>query len=220
MCFSATASFTAATVIGSTGLLALSRATSVRELPLAGVPMLFALQQAIEGALWLTLPHGDHAALALWLANGFAFFALVLWPVYAPSAVLSVERLPSRRAIMALCLALGLAFALYSARDMALHPYHAVRAPASLCYINDSPYPLAAMAFYVPATCGAFLLSSHAALRLFGIVVAVGLAVALATFFADLVSVWCFFAAAASAILALHLLQPRDAVARLDGQQP
>jgi hypothetical protein len=204
MCFSATASFTAAAVVGSVGVLTLSQTRSVREIPLAGIPLFFGVQQAIEGALWLALPHADDAMLAVTLANCFAIVALVVWPLYAPTAAALVEDDTPRRKLIWCLVPLGAAFAAYSGLDIAAHPYHAVMAPRSLCYINNSPYPLYAMAIYVPAVCGGFLLSTHRALRAFGIVVTAGLAVSLGFYFADVVSVWCFFAAAASVTLLIH----------------
>ena len=77
----------------------------------------------------------------------------------------------------------------------------------SLCYINNSPYPSFAIVVYVLATCGGFLISTHRALRTFGLIVTTGLAVSMAFFVADLVSVWCFFAAAASVCLLFHFRQ-------------
>lgn len=210
MCFSATASFTAAAVLATTGLVILPRVRDIRELPLAGVPILFAAQQAIEGALWLTLPRAGNTALAGLLANGFVLFALVIWPVYAPLSVLLVEPRLKRR-LMWLFVGLGALFALYSAGDIAAHPYHVVRTPQSLCYINNSPYPDFAMAFYLPAICGAFLMSSTPLVRAFGAVILLGLAASLAAFFAALVSVWCFFAALASVILAAYFFKHRNA---------
>jgi hypothetical protein len=212
MCFSATASFSAASVIGSAGILTLSRIASMREMPLAGVPLLFAVQQAIEGALWLSLPHAGGGVFAIYLANSFAVVALVVWPVYAPVSAALVERDAARLTVLRLFMILGALFAAYSARDIMIHPYHVVRAPSSLCYINNSPYPIYALAIYLPATCGGFLISSQRMLQAFGTVIAVGLVAALAFFFADLVSVWCFFAALASSILALYFLR-RDRVA-------
>ena len=206
MCFSATASFTAAAALATAGLVILPRVRDLRELPLAGVPALFAAQQALEGALWLTLSRPGNTVLAGWLANGFVLFALVIWPVYAPLSALLVEsRL--RRRLMWLFVGLGALFALYSLADIAAHPYHVVRTPESLCYINNSPYPGFAMALYVPAVCGAFLISSKPLIRTFGAIILLGLAVSLATFFADLVSVWCFFAALASVILTAHFFK-------------
>ncbi|HUO93871.1 MAG TPA: DUF6629 family protein [Rhizomicrobium sp.] len=207
MCFSATASFTAATFVMTAGLFTLSRATRMRDLPLAGVPLLFGVQQAIEGALWLALPHPADAGLILLFANGFALIALVVWPLYSPVAAALAEDDARRRALIWWLLPFGAAFALYSGLDIARHPYHAVLAAHSLCYINDSPYPTFALGPYVLATCGGFLLSTHRALRLFGMIVTAGLGVSLAFFLADLVSTWCFFAAAASVALSFHFHQ-------------
>jgi Family of unknown function (DUF6629) len=207
MCFSATASFTAASFAATAGLFTLSRATRVRDLPLAGTPLLFGTQQAIEGVLWLVLPRASDAALALVLANGFAIIALVLWPLYAPVAASLAEDDAKRRAWIMWLFPLGAAFALYSGFDIASHPYRAVMAAHSLCYINNSPYPSFAIAVYSLATCGGFLLSTHRALRTFGLIVTTGLAVSMAFFVVDLVSVWCFFAAAASVCLLFHFHQ-------------
>jgi hypothetical protein len=205
MCFSATASFTAAAFVGSAGALTLSRAARLREWPLAAVPLLFGSQQAIEGALWLSLPHD--AALALVLANAFALIALVVWPVYAPAAAAAAEDDAKRRALMLWLLPLGAAFAIYSGNDIAHHPYSAVLAAHSLCYINNSPYPPFAIGVYFAATCGGFLLSTARALRAFGWIVSAGLAISLAFYLDVVVSVWCFFAAAASAALLFHFHQ-------------
>jgi hypothetical protein len=213
MCFSATASFTAASFVTTAGLFTISRVTRARDLPLAGAPLLFGVQQAIEGALWLALPHAADASAALLFANGFALIALVLWPVYAPAAAALVEDDTKRRAWIWWLMPFGAAFALYSGLDIARHPYHAVLAARSLCYINDSPYPTIALGVYVLATCGGFLLSTHRALRLFGIIATLGLAVSLAFFLADLVSTWCFFAAAASSTLSFHFHQRARALA-------
>ena len=68
---------------------------------------------------------------------------------------------------------------------------------------------------FTPSTTAAAppLLSSSPAIRWFGIVVTMGLAVTLGFFFVNLVSVWCFFAAIASAILVGHFWRglPRPA---------
>lgn len=204
MCFSAAASFAAASVAATAGVLTLSSATRIREIPLAGAPLIFALQQAIEGTLWLVLPHGAMSLVALCLANGFVVCAVVVWPLLAPVAVGLVEPDRWRRRAIWWLVPLGAAFALYSSSDIVAHPYHAVISYKSLCYINNSPYPLYAIGIYFAATCGGFLLSSYGALRAFGWIVVTGLLVSGAFFLTTLVSVWCFFAAAASATLLIH----------------
>src|SRR5437763_578905 len=66
MCFSATASFSAAAVIGSVGIVTLRSAAAKpdrRILALAAFPALFALQQVVEGLLWLDLVSPEPGAL-------------------------------------------------------------------------------------------------------------------------------------------------------------
>ena len=54
MCFSATASFSAGTVLLGLGTLALKSADRPRELMFAAIPLLFAIQQLTKGVIWLT----------------------------------------------------------------------------------------------------------------------------------------------------------------------
>lgn len=199
MCFSATASFSAAAILGLAGIATLARAREPRERPLAAMPLVFALQQGIEGWLWLTVPAGHQAGQGP--ATGFALLALVVWPLFAPLAMGLAEKARTRRRLMLALMGPGLGVAGYSLLDIWAHPYLAWPQPHSLIYVNDSPFPLPMMLAYLAATCAPPLLSSNAAIRSFGIVVTLGLAITLGFFFVNLVSVWCFFAALASAVL-------------------
>lgn len=99
MCFSAEASFTAGAVLLVIGAVTVRQARSRREMPYALIPLLFALQQLLEGALWLTFP--DRApALNAWLTQGYSLFSHVLWPIYVPLAALAMEDHPLRRRIL------------------------------------------------------------------------------------------------------------------------
>src|SRR5579863_7518144 len=108
MCFSATASFVAAGVIGGMGIAAVIRAKEPRELPLAVIPILFAVQQGIEGLLWLYLPTAPEDSTSTFLTYAFLLFAEVLWPVYAPMTAWIIEPEPRRRRLMVLCVVIGL----------------------------------------------------------------------------------------------------------------
>jgi hypothetical protein len=100
MCFSATASFTAAALLLPVGGIALARSLSSADgiepadstaLPLALSPLLFGLQQAIEGVVWIGVEGGGEAA---WLAPAallYLFFAYGFWPGWIPFAVLRFE---------------------------------------------------------------------------------------------------------------------------------
>ena len=58
MCFSATASFTAGALLIALGSVTVSLAAAPRERPFAAIPLLFGLQQLIEGGIWLSLQNG------------------------------------------------------------------------------------------------------------------------------------------------------------------
>jgi len=202
MCFSATASFSAAGSLALAGAATLAKARDPKEWPLASVPLVFALQQGIEGLLWRTVPAGHQAGRGL--ATSFAILALIVWPIFIPLAVGLAEKVRKRQLLILALIGPGLGVACYSVLDIWQHPYMAWPAPHSLVYINDNPFPWPLMLAYLAAVCVPPLLSSGPAIRWFGVVVTVGLAVTLGFFFVNLVSVWCFFAAIASAILVGH----------------
>ena len=209
MCFSAPASFVAASGIGLAGAAAVSRASEKREIPLASVPLIFAAQQAIEGGLWLAL---GSEALSHWvppLANAFMFSALVVWPVCAPLSAMLVEPHRGRRLAMAAMLILAILLALRGVGGMWAQAYGACAVQNSMSYGNGLPYSPLQFAGYVLVTCGPFLLSSHTALRMFGAIVVAGLIVSMSLYSFAYVSVWCFFAAAASLTIYLQFARAR-----------
>jgi len=54
MCFSATASFVAGTSLSAIGVATIRKAERRSELPFAMIPLLFGIQQLVEGIIWLT----------------------------------------------------------------------------------------------------------------------------------------------------------------------
>ena len=70
------------------------------------------------------------------------------------------------------------------------------------------------MALYLFATCLPSLLSSHPVVRLFGVLSAASFGLVYLFSLETLVSVWCFFAAMLSVVVALHVrVQRRSALA-------
>jgi len=212
MCFSAPASFAAAAATGLVGTISLYAARSWREIPLAAIPLVFTLQQSVEGLLWLALTRQVAGPWSGFLANMFACIALVLWPMLAPVAAVLVEPSTIRRLMLGGLVAISLSVAGFGIQHIHAHPFGACVVGHSLSYINGNPYPPLFLAGYVACTVGAMVLSSQRALRIFGVILAAGLGVSLISFYAAFVSVWCFFAAAASATLALYFVRARLAV--------
>ena len=121
MCFSATASFTAGAVLLGVGALTLRSANQPREIAFAAIPMLFALQQLVEGGIWLTFQH-NAAHLNSVLTHVYSFFSHVLWPVYVPVAVLLIEPLRSRRQALRAFVAGGIGVGAKKLHRMSLMP--------------------------------------------------------------------------------------------------
>jgi hypothetical protein len=206
MCFSAPASFAVAAGTGFVGVLTLPKASTRQEIPLASVPLIFAAQQSIEGVLWLLLARDGETALIGPLANIFMFFALVVWPAWASLAIGLIEHDRWRRLALAVLFALAIPVAVFNLREISLHPYGVCILQHSLSYTNGTASSLFEFGAYIVCTCCPFLFSSHMAMRIFGAIVAVGLAISTFFYLVTYLSVWCFFAAAGSVTIYLYFV--------------
>lgn len=212
MCFSATASFSLAITTGAIGIVALRQVTQRRELMLAITPVLFALQQIIEGVLWLQLTgEGDSDHIAA-LAFSFRIFAEVLWPAYTALALLMIEPDPRRRRLLGAIAVIGGLLSIYLLTSLISEvPAVAIRGH-SISYASEVDFLSWRMIPYLLCTCGALLLSSHRILQLLGGMVAVGFAISAYVYFSNFISVWCFFTAAASTLIYFHFKRTRMAL--------
>lgn len=208
MCFSAAASFAAAAVTGGIGITVVARAQNGRDLPLASLPLFFAAQQLVEGGLWLTLPLAPESAVTSWLTHAFLAFALVFWPLFAPYAALSAEREPMRRRLMIVVWALGAGVAAYFLWQITNAPHGARIAGGHVVYeVGRTPVEVGLV--YLVATTVALLLSSYRAVVAFGAIVFVGSVITYFAYAEALISVWCFFAAVGSVVIAVHFERAR-----------
>jgi len=203
MCFSATASFTAGAGLLVVGAMTLSRARAPAEIPYALIPGLFAIQQLIEGGLWLTFadtaPHLNDV-----LTHAYAFFSHVFWPIFVPIAVLLIEPDRRRRRFLLGFAATGAFAGLYLLYFLAADPTTAEVVDGHILYISPHFFAAPVLALYVLGTCASSFLSSHSEVRLFGFATAVSLAAAYAFFAFWFISVWCFFAAVLSIVVLLY----------------
>ena len=208
MCFSAQASFTAGTVLLIVGAATVRRARARSELPYAWIPVLFGIQQLLEGALWLTFP--DRAPLLnTVLTHAYSFFSHVLWPIYVPLAALALETVPWRRRVLIGIALAGSAVGLYLLATLFTLPIVATVTGQHIAYESPHFYALAAMSLYLLGTCASLMFSSHARVVAFG-VAAFASAVAAYAFYATwFISVWCFFAGVLSVIVFLYFTNPR-----------
>jgi Family of unknown function (DUF6629) len=208
MCFSATASFSAAAVIGTIGIATLGRAAERHGrwfVPFALFPSLFAAQQIVEGLLWLELKRPEAGPLRTELVHIFLGYAEIFWSVFAPLAILLIERNAWRRRLIAACLAVGVSLSTYLLVQMILNPYVAVIADGHIAYRSNYRYPTGIEVPYVIATSVSLLLSSRWAVQVLALIILAGFAVAFVSFHHSYISVWCFFATVASVLVYLEV---------------
>lgn len=209
MCFSAEASFLAAGVTGAAGVVALTLSRKREEWPLAAMPLFFSVQQTAEGFLWRDLASVSGASDAELWTYVFLMFALVFWPVYAPLSVALVETDGRRRQWMSLLVLCGVAVALYFLWSLTHHPQTATIDGAHIAYSGDPDAPLILALLYPLSTCGAAALSSHRPVRILGAILIVGGLIAYYAYWQAFTSVWCFFAAVASATIVFQFEMAR-----------
>jgi hypothetical protein len=204
MCFSATASFVAGGALSAAGAVTLREAKVKSNIPLAAMPLLFGLQQLLEGVVWVSLG-------VPWLHSAAAFmyvmFSHVLWPTYLPLAVMAAEPPGRRKSVLKGFLLFGVALSAWLYSHIVAGPITATHTAGGIVYemlLPNIPYGLAA---YVFVTCFACFISSHKFIRVFGFAMTGALAIALWAYQEAFYSVWCFFAAILSMIVYAHLRQ-------------
>ena len=203
MCFSATASFSAGAVLLGIGALTLKATRRPSEWPFAAIPLLFAIQQLIEGVIWLTFST-ETPLLNTVMTHAYSFFSHVLWPVYLPVAVLMIEPPDGRRrGLMALVLA-GSAVGAYLLYVLVAFPE--VSRPTGQHVEYDSPHFFAAevMTVYLVSTTLSPLLSTLRGVKVFGALALLSFGAAYYFYATWFISVWCFFAALLSIVIYLH----------------
>jgi hypothetical protein len=210
MCFSATASFVTAGLTGTLGIMALTRAEGPRAWPLAAIPLFFAVQQSIEGMLWLSLMTEPQGLMATELPLAFLFFAEVFWPVYVPIAVFLVEPNAKRRHLMLVFLAVGIGVGAYLLWWILGHDHGAAIIDGHIVYYTEDRHSDALGLTYLAATGLPGLVSSRRSVLALGFIILIGAAVAYAFYWEAFVSVWCFFAAAASGMILWHFERSRS----------
>jgi hypothetical protein len=207
MCFSAQASFVAGVALLAIGAATVTRASRRAEIPYAMIPVLFGLQQLLEGALWLTFP--DRApTLNTWLTHAYSLFSHVLWPVYVPLAALALEAVPWRRRVLASIAVAGGLVGLYLLAMLIRLPIVARVTGQHILYDSPHFYVLTTMGLYVIGTCVSLMFSSHRRVMAFGVAAFLSAVAAYAFYATWFISVWCFFAALLSVIVVWQFLMP------------
>jgi len=175
-----------------------------REVPFALIPLLFGVQQIIEGFVWLSLTRG-FGELEQTMTNVYSGFSHVLWPIYVPFACIVLETTPWRRKVMLWFQAAGLTVGLYLLFSIVTTQVTARVVGRHVVYESPHFYLALVIVLYLASTCLTGTFSSHTFVRLFGGLAFLAFIGAYLFAAYAVVSVWCFFAAILSLLIYLHL---------------
>ena len=201
MCFSAPVTFAASAMLLTTGAASLAIAEK-KERPLAVIPFFFGVQQFFEGLQWVSLNAGSQNLVA---GYGFLFFALILWPLYAPIASWLLEKKHTSRSRILLMLGVFLASAFLW--FLATHPLTvSIKGHSILYSIQNSPN-LAWLGelLYIVIVCGTLITAKNKGLQMFGWSIGALSILTLIFSMATFVSMWCFISAVSSVSIYWYL---------------
>jgi hypothetical protein len=170
----------------------------------AAIPLVFAAQQAAEGAVWLTM-NGAHPLVHGLAVSIFLGVALIVWPTWLPLALKLVERNPARRRALGFLFWVGGAVAAYAAvfvahfRPVAQVAGHSIRYDYTAS--GDGSGHLLYLLAYAAPTVVPFFVSTVSMARTIGAMLVVSLVASVVVQRDALTSVWCFFAAMLSGLI-------------------
>lgn len=203
ICFSASASFATYAFLLVIGRLTWKGVRVPNERAFAAIPSLFALQQFIEGGIWLTLSR-DAPLTNEVMTYSFSFFSLLLWPVYSPVAVLLIDPQGWRRQCLGVFVAAG---AIASGLLLYIVAGYGVVSRVTghhIDYVMPHLFPLATMMLCLLSTGVSELLSTYVKVKIFGLLVLLSFGAAYVAYPHWFISIWCYFAALLSVFVLFH----------------
>ena len=205
MCFSPEADAASAIVIGAAAVDSLRSVRHRNELPLASLPALFAAHSAMSAFVWLGIEGAVPPSVRDAAAWMFMLVAFSVLPAWVPWAVWSIEPPSVQRRRIALLALLGTVVCGVFFVRIVSGTGHASDGGNFIRYrVHASDNDVLAVA-YVTATCGAMLLSGDRILLIYGVVNAIAVALLAALLAAGFASLWCFWAAITSILIALYM---------------
>ena len=198
MCFGPVASFTSGTILTAAGTATIKTTRSKKELLFAAFPLIFAIQQIIEGLIWLAVNDGPLQHWRKPLAALFIFFAYLLWPVISPLSIYLLEPQRKKRWILSAFILTRIATACYLSWFAFHHHHHVTVVHHSIQY-HIKKFSTLFGFFYLGSTYAPYLVSSYKGVRILGVLNIIFAAISRYLYWVTFDSVWCFFAALLSA---------------------
>lgn len=203
MCFSAGASFTASTILLGIGVASLYKAQSAPQKVLACIPLFFAIQQFIEGVLWLSLMHTINPQWQQPAMYAFLVFALVIWPMFVPFSMLLLEKEAMRKKILLPLSGAGVLLSIYLLYCLISYPANVTASHHHILYDFDFPYAhkwYSGLIYFIPTVIAPFV-SSIKRIRLIAVAIVLSYLASRIFYGEYVISIWCYFAAIISIIV-------------------
>lgn len=205
MCFSASASFASGAVLGVLGVETLRKVQTRSQVPFAAIPLLFGIQQACEGILWVML--GDTAYISYQHIPTLVFllFAQVVWPVWVPFSIMLVEKDEKRKKLLKFFIGIGIVISCYLAYCLMVYDVHADIMGYHIHYFLEFPLAMvwfSGIVYFIPTVIPPFF-SSEKRMQFLGVTILVSYIFTTLFYKEYLLSIWCFFAAILSGMVFL-----------------
>ena len=202
MCFSAAASFIAGVSLTAIGVVTMKKARYSAEIPFASIPLLFGIQQLIEGMLWLSFRF-EIPLLNVTMTYLFVLFSHVLWPIFVPYSIWLIETVVWRKKVIRIFQLIGSAVGLYLLYYIIMFPITS-EIKVNVLYVFPDFHKPPVLLLYVVATCVSGFFSSHRIINVFGVLALLLFMLSYWFYMVAFFSVWCFFSALLSGVIYLH----------------
>lgn len=208
MCFSAGASFSSAALLVSVGAATMLGNKLKSQRMLTMVPLLFGIQQAAEGIVWVTV--GQNTVIHQIGIVTFLTFALIVWPSWVPWSIFFIEKNEKRKTILQIIGWIGIGVSLV-ATSMLLgsNPKAYVTGHSmgySLLNLHRSFSPNFEFVAYVTPALLPFFISSLRMVKVAGILLLISVIITQIINKEASTSIWCFFAALISFYITMNIL--------------
>jgi hypothetical protein len=210
MCFTAVASFTTAALLIPLGIYASNIAwrEDSRYLALTVVPIVFGLQQSIEGMEWLSLK-SNQTDMIRFLALVFLFFAYGFWLVCPSLAMWIIDRRPEVKPRFLAIALIGFLFGASMYLPLLIHPdwltvvirQNSIAYQTQMIYDRFLSRDTVHLIYLVIVLCPLYL-SNLDRIRVLAGLIALSMIASLYFFNYAFVSIWCFWVA----LLSLYIV--------------
>jgi hypothetical protein len=205
MCFSANASFVSSAVLGVVGVAALNKVKTSTQLPFAAIPLLFGIQQASEGILWVMLGDTSYVSYQHIPTLVFLLFAQIIWPTWIPFSIMLVEKNEKRRKLLKVFTGVGAITSGYLGYCLITYDVHAEIAGYHIHYFLDFPLVmvwLSGIVYFIATVIPPFA-SGERRMQFLGVTILISYIFSTLFYKEYLLSIWCFFAAFLSGLVYL-----------------